>query len=257
MREGREGKADLIAEAARRRWFHAIDFGDGHGTRAPEGAQVRHVHQAFLDTDFVGKKVLDIGCWDGGWSFAAEQRGAAEVYATDLVTQRNWDTSNFELARAVLNSRVKYFPNVNVYDIHELGVRDFDVIIYMGVFYHIKDPVLALGRLREVARPGAVILCEGEVIGSDASYAEFYYSSEYAKSFSNWWVPSIGCVREWLECNFFAVEKEFREHDGIDAYWQRRNNYGRCLIKARAVPVPPRSPGDRKNYYSRYDFLEP
>jgi tRNA (mo5U34)-methyltransferase len=260
MLEGREEKRELIAEALRRHWFHAIDLGDGAFTPISPDAMVRHIHQAFLDTDFTGKKVLDIGCWDGGWSFAAEQRGAAEVYATDLISQRDrkpHELSNFELAHKILNSRVKYFPHIDVYNIHELGVRDFDIIIYMGVFYHVKDPVLVLGRLRQVARPGATILCEGEVIGSERSYAEFYYNEDYARSSSNWWVPSIGCVREWLECNFFQVEREYREHDGVQAYWDRRNNYGRCLTRARALPVPPQSTADIRNYYSRYDFLEP
>lgn len=257
MLEGREGKQALVEEALRRQWFHAIELGHGVVTPAPEGRQVRHIHQAFLETDFAGKKVLDIGCWDGGWSFAAEQRGAAEVYATDLITQRDRDTSNFELAHTILNSRVKYFERVNVYDIHTLGVFDFDVIIFMGVFYHIKDPLLALARLRQVARPGAVILAEGEVIRSDRSFAEFYYHQDYARSPSNWWVPSIPCVREWLECNFFEVEKEYPEHDGVAAHWDARKGYGRCLTRARAVPVPPQSRDDLKNYYSRYDFLEP
>jgi tRNA (mo5U34)-methyltransferase len=258
MLEDRESKRELIAELNKRAWFHKIDLGGGDATPDAGGTpQIQHIQQAFLDTDFHGKKVLDIGAWDGQWSFECEKRGAAEVYATDLVTQRTGDVSSFELCHAILNSRVKYFPQTSVYNVHQLDVFDFDIILYMGVFYHIKDPLLALARLRQVAKPGTIIFVEGEVIWSDRSYADYYYHTDYALSPSNWWIPSIPCLRQWIECSFFEIEKEYLEWDGMEAYWKQRNYHGRCLIKARAVPVPPQSPDDMKNFFSRYDFLEP
>jgi tRNA (mo5U34)-methyltransferase len=254
--EGREQKQHLIDEASQRVWFHNIDLGGGYVTKGLPDAAHRHIQQSFLDTDFTGKKVLDIGCWDGLWSFEAEKRGADEVYAIDLVTQRGGDSTTFELAREILNSRVKYFPNISVYDIHELGVDDFDIILYQGVFYHIKDPLLALARLRQVAKIGGLILVEGEVKWSDQSYAEFYYNKTYSQCHSNWWIPTIPCLREWIECSSFVIEKEFPGHDGIEGYWLKRHGYDRTTIKARAVPVPARLNEDPKNFFSRYDFLE-
>jgi tRNA (mo5U34)-methyltransferase len=256
MREGREEKRELIEQAKTRWWFHTIDLGDGHRTPGPEHAQVDHIHKAFRDVDFSGKKVLDIGCWDGLWSFEAEKRGAAEVYSIDLVSQRDEDVTNYQLAHSILNSRARYFPTVSVYDVHQLGVADFDVVIYMGVFYHIKDPLLALARLRQVTKVGGLIIVEGEVIRSDDCFAKFYYHEDYAQSASNWWVPSIPCLRQWVECSSFRIEGEYAERDGDASYWRLRKNFGRHLITARAVPVPKRDVADQKNYYSRYDFLD-
>ncbi len=226
MREGREAKRDLIEQAKTRWWFHTIDLGDGHLTPGPQHAQVDHIRRAFLDVDFTGKKVLDIGCWDGLWSFEAEKRGAAEVYSTDLISQRDEDVTNYQLAHAILNSRARYFPSVSVYDVHQLGATDFDVVIYMGVFYHIKDPLLALARLRQVTKVGGLIIVEGEVIKSDDCFAKFYYHEDYAQSASNWWVPSIPCLRQWVECSSFRIEGESTERAGDATYWRRRKNFG-------------------------------
>jgi tRNA (mo5U34)-methyltransferase len=101
------------------------------------------------------KKALDVGCWEGHWSFEVERRGASEVYATDyLVGDPRAELSElglkelptFRLAHAILGSgsKVSYHPNVSVYHINELGVTDFDVVLFCGVYYHLKHPLLAL-----------------------------------------------------------------------------------------------------------------
>jgi tRNA (mo5U34)-methyltransferase len=254
--ERSEAKQALIEQAKARPWFHTIDLGGGHLTPGPQDAQVDHIRKAFLDIDFRGKKVLDIGCWDGLWSFEAEKRGAAEVYSTDLVSQRGGDVTNYRLAHAILGSRARYFPTLSVYDVHQLGETDFDVVIYMGVFYHIKDPLLAFARLRQVTKEGGLIIVEGEAIQSDDCFAKFYFHEDYAQSASNWWVPTIPCLRQWVECSSFRIEGEYTERDGDPSYWRQRKDFGRHLITARAVPVPMQDVADQKNYYSRYDFLD-
>lgn len=70
------------------RWVHTIDLGNGIITRGEFGPPSPLMLQAFCDIEFTGKKVLDLGCWDGFWSFEAEKRGAKEVYATDCISQR-------------------------------------------------------------------------------------------------------------------------------------------------------------------------
>ena len=257
MLKDRESKRDLINQTKKYNWFHGIDLGCGDATSGPPHAQLEHIHRAFLDIDFTGKTVLDTGCWDGLWSFEAEKRGAAEVYSTDLVSQRNGDVSSYQLVHNILNSRARYFPNVSVYDVHTLPKTDFDIVFYLGIFYHVKDPLLALARLRQVTKVGGEIVVEGEVINSDRSFAEFYYRQDYARSSSNWWIPSIPCLREWVECNFFEILDVYVEKSGDEAYWEKREGYGRCTIRARALPLPMQNRDDLKNFYSRYDFLEP
>jgi hypothetical protein len=76
---------DLIGLAAKLKWIHQIDLGGGFVTPG-QWPPNPMIEKALADLDFRGKKVLDIGCWDGLYAFAAEQRGASEVYATDLLS---------------------------------------------------------------------------------------------------------------------------------------------------------------------------
>jgi len=220
-------KADLIERMNKLKWVHAIDLGDGVVTPGCWGKGNPTNLIAFDDIDFRGKKVLDIGCWDGLYSFEAEKRGASEVYATDLISQRSYMLPTFELAREALGSKVKHFPHVSVYDVEkELGVRDFDIVIYCGVYYHLKDPLRSICSLRRVMKEGGTLLIEGAIIdlghvpppatphvgprkSSHDVFARFYYREQFRGEDSNWWVPTIPCLREWVECNYFEIIKEY------------------------------------------------
>lgn len=200
---------DLIRLAAKLTWMHQINLGGGFVTPGQWGP-VQQMRQALGDLDFSGKKVLDIGCWDGLYSFEAEQRGAAEVYATDLLSQRPFaDQPTFAVARAALKSRVKYFPQTSVYDVEEIGVRDFDIVLFSGVYYHLKDPLRALAMLRRVMKDGGQLLVEGAVLNQPGCYARFYYRDAYAGDFSNWWIPTPACLRQWVESSFFDLGGEY------------------------------------------------
>src|SRR3954467_981696 len=126
--------SDLLERVQALSWVHAIDLGNGIVTPGMWGLPSATIMRAFNTIDFRGKKVLDIGCWDGLWSFEAERRGAAEVWATDLVAHRHGDgQATFRLAHALLGSRARYVPDLSVYDVARLGVRDFDVVLFCGV----------------------------------------------------------------------------------------------------------------------------
>jgi tRNA (mo5U34)-methyltransferase len=208
-----EGQSCLQAEVDRYTWAQSIDLGNGVVTKGffGNGRPNPIIMRAIEETQFAGAKVLEIGCWDGLWSFEAEKRGASQVYATDLVTQRPFaDQPTFQLAHRLLNSKVIYNPAVSVYDVESLGIRDFDVVIFCGVYYHLKDPLRALCKLRNVTKTGGTILVEGEAIyGPTAPFARFYYRNWLNKDASNWWVPTIQCLREWIDCNFFACKREY------------------------------------------------
>jgi tRNA (mo5U34)-methyltransferase len=209
-------REELIKEVARYSWVHSIDLGNGVVTKGifGDGRTNPLITKAFDDIDFSRKKVLDIGCWDGLWSFEAEKRGAAAVYATDDVSQRPFqEQPTFRLAHQALGSKVKYYPNVSLYKIESLNVCDFDIVVFCGVYYHLKDPLLALTKLRRVMKVGGLIIVEGEAIySSNEVLAKFFYHTHHARDASNWWVPTIPCLREWVECSFFEIVNEY----GID-----------------------------------------
>jgi tRNA (mo5U34)-methyltransferase len=229
MRPEGQTRARLLAQVAKLKWIHTIDLGDGVSTPGTWGKLNPCIRQAFDAIDFRGKKVLDIGCWDGYYSFEAEKRGAAEVYATDLVTQRKWlEQPTLLLAKKILGSRVKYFPKMSVYDVERLGIRDFDIVIYAGVYYHLKDPLRSFTTLRRVMKEGGTMLVEGAVIDSEDCYARFYYREPYVLDHSNWWVPTVGCLRQWIECSFLEGEQDF-------GLWDAGHNNVRFTTKVRAV----------------------
>jgi tRNA (mo5U34)-methyltransferase len=209
------GREDLREQVGRYQWVHSIDLGDGIVTPGEWGPPNPYIMEAFDEVDFSGKKVLDIGCWDGLWSFEAEKRGAAEVYATDIVSQR-WgkEQPTFKLAHEVLKSRARYYPTVSVFDVERLGARDFDVVIYCGIYYHLKNPLLAFTRLRKVMREGGTLIVEGPVIENTTdTFARFSYRTVFENDPSNWWVPTVRCLEEWVECSFFdLVRGKWSEH---------------------------------------------
>src|SRR5438105_10452129 len=96
-----DATASLAAQIQSLDWVHSIDLGGGLVTPGawPPSPLIR---AAFNAVDFAGKKVLDVGCWDGLWSFEAERRGAAQVYATDCASQRpHREQPTFALAQQI------------------------------------------------------------------------------------------------------------------------------------------------------------
>lgn len=200
---------DLIRLAGTLNWVHHIDLGGGFVTPG-YWPRVSPTGPALAELDFRGKKVLDVGCWDGLHAFQAQQRGASEVYATDLLSQRPFaDQPTFAVARAALESRVKYFPQTSVYDVEQIGVRDFDIVLFSGVYYHLKDPFRAFAMLRRVMKDGAQLFVEGAVLNQPGCHAAFHYRDAYVGDFSNWWVPTPACLRQWVECSFFDIVREY------------------------------------------------
>lgn len=203
----------IVQQVNQLEWKHTIDLGNGIITPGKWGPPNPLIKKALAGVDLRGKKVLDVGCWDGLWAFEAEKLGAREVYATDLISQRELnEQSTFMLAREVLGSAVQYFPALSVYDIRDLDVADFDVVLFFGVFYHLRHPVLAFTRLRQIMRTGALLLTEGEVIHNDVeAFARFYYRDIHFGDLSNWWIPTTACLREWIECCYFEITNQIIE----------------------------------------------
>ena len=204
--------AELLEQVNGLEWMHTIDLGNGIVTPGKWPVNP-YILKAFDGIDFTGKKVLDIGACNGLWTFEAEKRGASQVYSIDYLTHVDyWCTPAYQVAYNALGSKAIYNPDLPVYDIDSLGVNDFDIIVFCGVYYHLKHPLLALAKLRKVLKTGGTIIIEGPIIQDDEHcYANFLYANSRDKS--NWWIPTRRCLREWTECSFFEIARELQEPD--------------------------------------------
>src|SRR5688500_13171529 len=133
--------AELRARSEEIRWYHIMDL--GHGVRTDGINDPGEGIPRLALPDLHGTTVLDIGAWDGAYSFEAERRGAARVLATDSFAWGGggWGTkAGFELAREALDSKVEDLT-IDPFDLDADSVGTFDVVLFLGVLYHLKDPI--------------------------------------------------------------------------------------------------------------------
>jgi tRNA (mo5U34)-methyltransferase len=104
----------------------------------------------FNDLDFKDKSVLDVGCWDGAYSFLAEQRGASRVVSFDRPSCRWGGTGGYEFLHEHFNSKAE-FKDGNIYQL-PFQSKEFDIVLCYGVLYHMSDPLMALQKLFPVAK---------------------------------------------------------------------------------------------------------
>ena len=150
-----------------------------------------------------GKTVLDIGCWDGFWSFYAERRGAKHVLATDDRTQ-NWaGSAGLMLARELLGSKVETRLDVSIYDLSGLG--QFDVILCMGIWYHLVDAFHAFAQVRQCCHRDSIVVFEGDILYGWPPQMTHYDLPDPGKSI---FLPGIGALRQMWNATYFEVVSE-------------------------------------------------
>lgn len=197
----------------RKGWYHSFELPDG---RVIEGVlSVDRLRQRVgrygIPDDLRGKRVLDIGTWDGWFAFEMERRGA-EVAAIDCV-----EIENFSVARRLLGSRVKYIE-MDVLDISPANLGYFDIVLFLGVLYHLKHPLLALEKVCAITKELAIV---ESFVTDDSSRTsspfgapvmEFYETNELAGEFDNWSGPNVPCLMAFCRTAGFA-RVELRSHD--------------------------------------------
>ncbi len=186
-------------------WRHAIDLPFGVTTPG-ELVLSRVVDKFGLPADLTGKTVLDIGCCDGFWSFEAEKRGAKRVLAVDSWTENLTSKGErFLVAHALLGSRVDYLWT----DFFHLNVEEhgrFDVVLFLGVLYHLRNPLLALERIAQLCNQQLIL---ETLFNPDASGCamDFLEGDECNHDPTNWWNPSLNCLLAMLRsCGFTGVK---------------------------------------------------
>jgi tRNA (mo5U34)-methyltransferase len=160
-----------------------------------------------IPDNLTGLSVLDIGCWDGFYSFECEKRGAERVVASDV-----WETSGrsaFDFARDQLGSKVEPLE-VSVYDLDPHAGR-FDVVLFLGVLYHLKHPLLAIEKVASMTKPGGLAIVD-TVIDTQTMRdlrpaAVFHPGGEVNNDPTTWWSPNPSAVAAMLMTTGFAEVK--------------------------------------------------
>jgi tRNA (mo5U34)-methyltransferase len=205
-------------------WFHNIDLGGvwtapDHFLGDYPGAKWAGFAHA-LPADLTGKTVLDIGCNGGFYAIAMKRRGAARVVAID--SDEDY-LAQARFAAEVLEQDIE-FHRLDVYDVGALGER-FDLVLFMGVLYHLRHPLLALDLIREhVAGERMVFqalqrgVAGGERPAEDYPFSEtgvfdrpdwpklHFVEQRYAQDPTNWWIPNGPCAEAMLRSAGFAIE---------------------------------------------------
>jgi tRNA (mo5U34)-methyltransferase len=184
------------------RWYHTIDLGHGVITKGVDDTPLR-LARLDLPRSLAGRSVLDVGAWDGFFSFEAERRGATRVVAADHYAWHGvgWGTGNgkepFEVARTALGSRVEDV-DIDVMDLSPARIGTFDVVLFLGVFYHLRHPLLALERVASVTRDLLIVETVVDMVGFSRPALAFYPGRELKGDPTNWWGPNVPAVRAML-----------------------------------------------------------
>jgi tRNA (mo5U34)-methyltransferase len=159
-----------------------------------------------LPDDLTGRSVLDIGASNAACAFEAERRGASRVVAVDIFPAEHY---GFTALAELLESDAT-FVRSSVYGLPSVLSERFDVVLFLGVLYHLRHPLLALDEVRQVTR-GEMLL---ETAVSDAALNDagdepvvaFYRGDELGGDPSNWFAPNTRALLDWCaSCGFDAT----------------------------------------------------
>ena len=208
MRVDSKQPADV---AAKLKWFHSIDLGNGLVTEGLKSLEIlRNEADVAFSRGVAGKSVLDIGAWDGFFSFEAWRRGARRVLATDHYcwSGPGWGTKDgFNLAREVLSASSVEDMDIDLLDLSHQSVGRFEIVLFLGVFYHLKDPLGALERIVPLAEKLIVVETHIDALDQKRPAMVFYPGRELNNDTTNWWGPNPACISAMLRlCGCTRVE---------------------------------------------------
>lgn len=202
-------------------WYHQIEVAPGIITPGVnKSAEVLKLLN--LPTDCHGLRALDLGTRDGYFAFELEKRGA-QVIAIDYLPK---STTGFTIAQKILASKNVRYKQDNLYNITPEKYGSFDIVLFLGLLYHLPDPIRALRIVRQLCKgtmyietqgiDNAFLLPSGEFstlkkflpILSDIPIMQFYPKNVLNNDYSNYWAPNMICLIKMLEeTNFIVTNK--------------------------------------------------
>jgi tRNA (mo5U34)-methyltransferase len=206
-------------------WYHILELGNGIVT--PGHWDLRTIVGALPWPDLKGKRVLDVGTFDGFYAFWMEQQGAAEIVATDILDHRSWDWpprereagirametqqlpkgSGFQIAKAVLSSKAER-EVISIYELSPERLGTFDVVICGDLLLHLRDPLRALDAVRSVTKGHflSVELLEPMLTVLHPKRPVATHYPGYGPR--QWSIPNAAAHRAWLTVSGFEIERQ-------------------------------------------------
>ncbi len=202
-------------------WYHTIELAPGlvtPGWLDHRGVVKRVPFPAKLD----GMRCLDVGTFNGFWAFEMERRGASEVVGIDLLDPNAWEWpfgseegtiaalasrvangDGFEIARQALGSTVRRLDR-SIYDLDEAEVGHFDLVYLGSLLVHLRDPVRALERMREVCK-GTLIVVDGIDLFLALRSPRAPLARLDARGRPWWWYPNPAGLTRMIEAGGFEL----------------------------------------------------
>lgn len=182
-------------------FFHSFNLPEGETIvgQKPE-VVLRSEANTIFGFGVEGKTVIDVGAWDGYQSFQAEQRGASRVLATDHFCWggEGWGNKDgFNYVKRKLNSKIEELE-IDVPDITQDKVGEFDVVLFLGVLYHVKEPLTCLERMAAITKEVLIVETETDFNFLPWPMMRYLQHQELNSDPSNFWLPNIRCIEAIL-----------------------------------------------------------
>ncbi len=230
---------------ASKKWYHKYEIYSGVVTPGRAHVDAKSILDSYgFPKKIIGKRVLEIGAWDGGYTFELESRGG-EVTAMDI---QNKENTGFSVAHSIKSSKVVYIQE-DVTNLNPKKHGKYDIVLFLGVYYHILHPLLAFQNIYNVLKNDGLLFYNGHILdftyNIDKRMAKHkenivgivdkipisLFSREcYVGVWNNWHIPNMLCLNDWLSTAGFRVvnEKVFPQSSTMFGVAQKITNFQLC-----------------------------
>lgn len=185
-------------------WWHTMSL-DGATTKGVDRSQEK-LQAIQMPKDLKEKTVIDIGAWDGFFSFEAEKRGAIVLAIDSVMWQEEHKTfttkkRGFDFAHKILKSKV-ISKEEEVMDLSKgRNGETFDLVLCLGILYHMKDPFGMCQVMHDICADDGMLILEThcDALNETKPGMIFYPKDECNNDPDNWWGPNIKCVQDMLK----------------------------------------------------------
>lgn len=235
-----ENTTTILIQNSKVKWFHQIRLQSNFVTSGLDRSEEKCAN-LFIPEDLSGKSVIDLGCWDGFFSFECEKRGANVTSVDDFVWQ-NWETKDrgYDLAHKILKSKaikiqcpfekldqlprrklIAYLKSPGIWS--EIGfalaTNMYDIVLMLGVLYHAPDPLGYLRAARKICKGMLILETHVDMLEISKPAIAYYEADSLNGDATNFWGPNTAAVIGMLR------DAGFKKIDPQPIFWSNRQAF--------------------------------